>query len=202
MKVKFDYSYSYEPRLIFFRMCWIVLICFFSLVLMAQQEFDVNDSPGDLSAAHQDSPGIKSCGKCHNEDFEVPPARCLSCHQEIAIRISDNRGYHRDKGDDCIVCHSEHQGVDVPLVPLDPEDFDHEETGAVLKGIHLEIKDCQRCHRKDNTLPRKKTRSYILKDSRCLACHTSPHPGRQEKCLACHNQKNWQVDIWIHRGIC
>ena len=82
-------------------------------------------------------------------------------------------------------------------VYLDPEDFDHEETGVVLKGAHSAIKDCHRCHRKDNTLPRKKTRSYLFSKTGCTVCHVSPHPGHQEKCLACHNQKNWEVDIWI-----
>jgi hypothetical protein len=125
----------------------------------------------------------------------------LSCHKEIAVRISDNRGYHRDKGEDCIVCHTEHQGADEPIVYLDPEDFDHAETGAVLEGVHQEIKDCGRCHRKDNTIPRKKTRSYIFKASGCLACHASPHPGYQEKCLSCHTQKSWTVDIWIPGGV-
>jgi hypothetical protein len=169
-------------------------------LLLPQEAFDVSDAPGDLSSIHQDSPGLKSCSKCHNEDLEVPPAKCLSCHPEISQRISQNRGYHRDKGEDCIICHTEHQGPEEPIVFLDPEDFDHEETGAVLKGAHQEIKACRRCHKKDNTLPRKKTRSYLFIASGCLACHTSPHPGRQEKCLACHNQKNWEKDIWVPGG--
>ena len=172
-----------------------------SLPLLSQEAFDVSDAPGDLSIAHTDSPGLKNCSKCHNEELEVPPAKCLSCHQEISLRISQNRGYHRDKGDDCIMCHSEHQGPEEPIVFLDPNDFDHEETGAVLEGRHQDIKDCRRCHRKENTLPREKSRSYIFKGSGCLVCHTSPHPGHQEKCLACHSQKNWEVDIWIPGGI-
>lgn len=179
----------------------IVAACLMSWHIWAQEQYDVSDSPGELSIAHTDSPGIKNCSKCHNEDLEVPPIKCLSCHQEISKRISENRGYHRDKGDDCIVCHTEHQGAEEPIVFLDPEDFDHEETGAVLKGIHQEVKNCLRCHRKDNTFQRKKTRSYLFKDSGCTACHTSPHPGRQEKCLTCHNQINWEVDIWLSGGI-
>jgi hypothetical protein len=174
--------------------------CLLSPPLFPQEEYDVSDAPGELSAAHRDSPGLKNCTQCHNEDFEVPPARCLSCHQEISLRISQNRGYHRDKGEDCIVCHTEHQGADEPIVFLDPEDFDHEETGAVLEGKHLEVKDCRSCHRKENTLPRKKTISYLFKASGCLACHASPHPGHQQKCLVCHSQKNWEVDIWIPGG--
>lgn len=179
----------------------IVTVWMISPHLWAQETFDISDAPGKLSIAHQDSPGLKNCSKCHNEDLEAEPARCLACHQEIAQRIAEGRGYHRDKGEDCAVCHAEHQGEDVPFVPLVPEDFDHEETGAVLKGAHLEVKDCRRCHRKDNTLPRKKTRSYLFTDTGCLICHTSPHSGREEKCLTCHNQKSWEVDIWVPGGI-
>lgn len=179
----------------------IITACMITSHLRAQETFDISDAPGKLSIAHQDSPGLNNCSKCHNEDLEVQPARCLSCHQEISMRISRKRGYHRDKGEDCAVCHSEHQGADEPLVILEPEDFDHEETGAVLEGKHQEIKDCRRCHRKDNTLPRKKSQSYIFKGTGCLNCHASPHPGRQEKCLACHSQNSWEVDIWIPGGM-
>ncbi len=185
-------SRSFLPSLVL-----ILAACLMSLQLWAQETFDISDAPGELSAVHQDSPALKNCSKCHNEDLEAEPSRCLACHREIAVRIAEVRGYHRDKSEDCAVCHAEHQGVDVPLVPLEPEDFDHEETGAALRGIHLEIKDCLRCHRKDNTLPRKKTHSYLFRESGCTACHASPHPGRQEKCLICHSQKNWNVDIWL-----
>jgi hypothetical protein len=175
----------------------IVFTGMMPILILPQEAFDVSDAPGDLSSVHQDSPGLKNCSRCHNEELEVPPVRCLSCHPEIALRISQNRGYHRDKGEDCIVCHSEHLGEGESIVVLDPEDFDHEETGAVLKGAHLKVKDCCQCHRKDNTLLRKKTRSFLFKTTGCLVCHISPHPGQQEKCLECHNQKNWEVDIWV-----
>jgi len=175
----------------------IVPVFLLSLFLWSQQEFDISDAPGALSACHEESPGLASCDKCHNDELEVPPEKCLACHTEVASRISEGKGYHRDKSEDCIVCHTEHQGADEPIVFLDPEDFDHEETGTVLLGAHEKITDCFRCHRKDNTIPRKKARSYIFKEFGCPVCHTSPHPRRQEKCLTCHHQNNWEVDIWI-----
>ncbi len=187
-----------SSRLVSFSL--ILLTCMMVVPLLPQEVFDVSDAPGDLSAVHHDSPGLKNCSKCHNEDLEVPPAKCLSCHKEISLRISQDRGYHRDKGEDCIVCHTEHQGTDESIVILDPEDFDHQETGAVLKGAHQEIKECHRCHRKGNTFPRKKTRSYLFNSTGCTVCHTSPHPGHQDKCQTCHSQKNWEVDIWVSGG--
>lgn len=190
-----------EKRSRYLFIVWVAVVFLISSNLGAQEIFDVSDAPGDLSIAHQDSPGLKNCSKCHNEELEVPVNKCLFCHQEIAMRISEKRGYHQDKGEDCIICHSEHQGADEPIVFLDPEDFDHEETGTVLRGAHQKVEDCFLCHRKDNTFPRKKTRSYLFQDSGCMVCHSSPHPGHQENCLACHNQKNWEVDIWLPGGL-
>ncbi len=172
-----------------------LLLFFFSSIKGFSQEYTADDAPGPLSPVHVDSPGLLACMKCHNEDFEVVPAKCLSCHREIAERVAAGRGFHRDKGEDCAACHVDHQGEDAPLIDWDPSEFDHEETGAELVGRHAEIRDCRACHRPDNTIPRDKTRSYLFAQSGCLACHASPHPGRQEHCLACHTAGSWRVDI-------
>jgi hypothetical protein len=164
------------------------------------QEYSEDDSPGPLSTSHSKSVGITSCMKCHNEDFEVPHTLCLACHQEIAQRAAEERGYHRDKGEECSMCHTEHEGEDTVLIMLDQEDFDHEETGAVLEGPHALIKDCRACHRKDNTFPRTESISFLFIKTGCPACHTSPHPGRQDLCLKCHTQISWRVDHWKRRG--
>ncbi len=178
----------------------IALVCLLSLHLWSQQKYDVSDAPDELSGFHTESPGLKNCDKCHNDDLEVLPVKCLTCHKEIALRIAEGRGYHRDKSEDCAVCHAEHQGKNAQLIPLDPEDFDHEETGVVLYGTHEKITDCRQCHRKNNTISRQKFWSYLFKGSGCQVCHTSPHPGSQDKCLTCHSQRNWQVDIWNQGG--
>jgi hypothetical protein len=172
---------------------------FLSVFLLAlpgiSQEYTADDAPGPLSTSHTGTPGLLKCMKCHNEDFEIEASRCLSCHTEIAERIASERGYHRDKTEDCAVCHTEHEGEDTVLIFLDPDDFDHEETGAVLEGPHAEVKDCRDCHRVDNTIARKKSRSYLFRRTGCPACHAPPHPGRQDRCLRCHTQKSWRVDI-------
>ena len=156
---------------------------------------DTQDIPGPLSAAHAAKPGEASCAACHEEPGKVSPKKCLACHAEIGSRISAGTGYHRDKADDCAVCHAEHQGREASIVPLDPSDFDHSETGAVLLGAHLRPKTCDACHTKANAVPRSQGRSYLLKTPGCRGCHAPPHPGRQEDCLACHDgkQENWIV---------
>lgn len=152
------------------------------------------DIPGPLSAAHVPKPGETDCSACHVAPGKVSPAKCLACHTEIASRIAAQKGYHRDKSDDCAVCHAEHQGRQANIVPLEPASFDHTETGADLQGAHLKTKDCETCHTPANAYPRTQGRSYLLKVPGCQGCHTPPHPGRQDNCLACHTQENWTVD--------
>ncbi len=158
------------------------------------QESDVSAAPGPLSAFHADKPGIKNCSSCHAPDGEADPAKCLACHEEIASRIKAGHGFHRDKAEGCGTCHAEHQGPDAKLVPLDPGDFDHGETGFVLEGAHSRIKECASCHYAKIAFRRTIGTSYLLRDGRCSACHVSPHPGRQEECLACHSMDGWRAD--------
>ena len=157
--------------------------------LPGQQEM-----PGPLSSAHVPKPGETECAACHVAPGKVAPSKCLACHAEIAARIAAEKGYHRDKGDDCAVCHAEHQGRQANIVPLEKNDFDHSETGAKLQGVHLKLKDCDKCHTASNTLLRATGRSYLFKESGCRSCHTPPHPGNQDKCVACHNQESWIVE--------
>ncbi|HEX2695682.1 MAG TPA: hypothetical protein VHP61_07990 [Acidobacteriota bacterium] len=158
------------------------------------QKSDVSAAPGPLSVFHAERPGIKTCSSCHTPDGEAAPAKCLSCHDEIASRIKEGRGFHRDKAEGCGTCHAEHQGPDAKLVPLDPEDFDHGETGFVLEGDHARVKECESCHYGKAAFRRTNGRSYLLRDARCSACHDSPHPGRQEECLTCHSMEGWGAD--------
>lgn len=172
----------------------LLLLC--AALLWSQQQYTVDDAPGPLSTAHKDSPGLKNCSQCHNNDLEVVAQKCLTCHQEIASRISAKLGFHRNKTEDCAVCHTEHEGDETTLVDLDVEDFDHEETGYSLLGKHKTIAECRTCHKKENSFPRKTTFSYLMKDSRCLSCHEQMHPGQQDDCQVCHGRNNWRVEIW------
>lgn len=150
------------------------------------------DPPGPLSAFHAERPGIDDCDACHVPSGETGPANCLACHDEIATRIAERRGFHRDKAENCGTCHPEHRGPDEDLAPLDRGEFDHEETGFVLEGGHARVKDCGPCHDGGAAVRRSMGRSYLLKDARCSACHASPHPGRQEECLDCHSMEGWR----------
>jgi predicted CXXCH cytochrome family protein len=181
----------------------IFVILFLSLLSgsMLSQDYTVDDAPDALSPSHSETPGLKNCMKCHTPELEVDAAKCLSCHQEIALRIEEQRGFHREFAEGCADCHAEHEGASTKLIDMDPDDFDHAETGIELKGVHEQIKDCRACHRADNTLPRRHSISYLFSRSGCQACHDVPHPGRQDQCSACHIQTSWRVDVWRKRGV-
>lgn len=165
-----------------------------TLLALVARSGPSQESPGPLSAAHAAKPGDTACAACHTEPGVAAPAKCLACHAEIASRIAAGAGFHRDKAEECAVCHAEHQGREGRIVPLDPADFDHAETGADLRGAHLKITACDTCHTAAATLPRAHGRSYLFKVRSCRGCHAPPHPGRQDECLACHGQESWVVD--------
>ncbi len=158
----------------------------------APQKSGVVEAPGPLSAFHAQKPGIAACASCHAPDGDASPEKCLSCHEEIASRLKEGRGFHRDKAEGCGTCHAEHEGPNAKLVPLDPGDFDHAETGFLLEGGHARVGECLACHDRDNSFQRATGRSYLLRHALCADCHDSPHPGRQEECLACHSMEGWR----------
>lgn len=184
-----------RPRLKIF-CCYLSGTLFLSLVFLWSQQYTLDDAPGPLSLAHKESPSLKNCDRCHSDDLKIAAQKCLACHQELSSRISANRGFHRDKAGDCALCHTEHQGEETKLVDWNVKKFDHEETGYLLLSGHKTIDDCLACHKRENSFPRKSTFSYLMKDSRCIACHEPIHPGQQDNCQMCHSPSNWRVEIW------
>jgi hypothetical protein len=184
---------------------WVkVVILIFSLsiyhFLLISQQQDLKEGPGPLSAVHSDSPGLQNCQACHSPELEVSDKKCLDCHLEIASRISAGTGFHKDKGQQCSDCHQEHRENEWKLADFNKENFDHAQTGYILKDAHQRIKDCFLCHREEISFPREKTRSLLLTESLCRSCHISPHPGRQDQCQLCHSQKDRRVDVWTLKG--
>lgn len=180
------------------RFLFVIFFFFLFLIpfLYVSQELEGFESPGELCRVHSDLEGAKKCGSCHTEDETVDTEKCLNCHIDLKKRISAKKGYHQDKNEGCEMCHTEHQGVETSLIDWDISDFDHSETGYELVGSHKKIKDCKKCHKSPNQLPRKKSRSFLLKSSSCSACHVSPHPGKYPDCTFCHTSESWTVNTW------
>jgi Cytochrome c7 and related cytochrome c len=151
------------------------------------RQLDSLVSPGPLARAHAELAGLRNCTSCHTPGRGIGDDKCLSCHAELKTRIAQDRGYHRGKLA-CATCHPDHQGVDVPLVRFDPATFDHAETGTPLTGLHRRVATCEACHHPPNAPARTHSPSFLLNDSRCVACHEDVHRGRLgEDCAGCHS---------------
>lgn len=185
-----------KGKSIFLPSLWLSL-CFLCIYFVPPGLLSSQQAPpGPLNRVHGELRGGKNCIKCHTSSGEVGPSRCLECHRELAARIKAGKGYHRDKGEACADCHQEHQEEGAPLIQWEPQNFDHSETGYILDGAHRKVRECSRCHRPDKTPSRQRSRSFLLKDSRCSACHRDAHRGNYPQCTDCHQTTEWRVDIW------
>jgi hypothetical protein len=156
-----------------------VLAALFAAAPAAAQLGDLV-SPGRLSAAHAKLEGLRNCEKCHEQGKRVSEARCLACHKDVASRIAQKKGVHRDVKDECAACHAEHAGRDAELRPFETDGFDHaKEAGFPLDGKHAPLTaKCASCH---------KTRSFLKLSPSCVTCHADVHKGALgAACASCH----------------
>jgi len=163
-------------------------------------------SPGPLSRAHKSLDGPTHCTDCHKRGGGEAEFKCLECHTEIASRIAAKRGlhaaYHIPAGSsqECARCHSEHNGLDFPIVKWDPKTFNHKDTGYALEGKHAGLA-CNKCHSAEK-IPaadraqikaRDLSRTFLGIPTACIACHKDQHEGRLgQNCLQCHNFNEWK----------
>jgi len=111
-------------------------------------------SPGPLARAHESLSGPLNCTKCHELGAGRNQLKCLTCHTEIAQRVTERRGMHAvwaasdPSGKACASCHSDHNGADFPLVhwQTNREELNHSQTGFALTGKHAGL-PCSSCHR-------------------------------------------------------
>jgi hypothetical protein len=163
-------------------------------------------SPGPLARAHKDLDGATHCTTCHKLAGGESTFKCLDCHSEIAARLAAHKGMHFSYGlrpgssQECIKCHSDHNGVDFPIVKWDTKTFDHRKTGYALEGKHAGL-DCRKCHTAehiaaaDRPLIKVKdlNRTFLGIPGTCGACHKDFHQGRLgPKCETCHNFNDWK----------
>ena len=149
-------------------------------------------SPGDLTKAHADLEGIYNCTKCHVLGDKVSNDKCLSCHQEIKLRVDRGVGFHASreaKGKECVSCHSDHHGRDFDIVRFDKNKFSHGTTGYELTGKHKTI-DCRECHQPDFISDqglKKRRDTYLGLSQGCASCHTDNHQKTlSNDCAKCH----------------
>ena len=99
-------------------------------------------SPGPLARQHQFLDGTIHCTECHKLGGSQPEFKCISCHSDIGTRVAEKRGLHASyripagSSQECVRCHSDHNGANFTLIKWDPNKFDHKETGYLLEGKH------------------------------------------------------------------
>ena len=188
------------------RMLWLRIWTFFlgaSLACVSHSQI----SPGPLARAHQGLNGNSNCTKCHEVSAKAVSFRCLACHTEIAAELEHNRGLHATfphggpPSSACVKCHSDHHGVDFPMVHWDPtpKGFDHSATGYVLDGKHAGVA-CRSCHTTQHILASARTmlqskdlnHTWLGLLTGCGSCHQDPHQGRLgPDCAQCHSTIGW-----------
>ncbi len=163
-------------------------------------------SPGPLAKQHQFLDGAMHCTDCHKIGGGKPEFRCIGCHSDIGARIAGKRGLHASyhipagSSQECVRCHSDHNGPNFPLIKWDPKKFDHKETGYLLEGKHAGL-ECNKCHLPEK-IPSAERATIKVKDlsksflgipQTCTACHKDFHEGRLgPNCITCHNFVDWK----------
>lgn len=189
----------------FRRLCGL-LGCFVLTALLAPSIAAAQISPGVLSKPHQSLSGATDCTSCHKLSTGKATFLCLDCHRGINSRISARKGLHASfgikpgSGQECVACHSEHNGSDFQLIKWDLKTFDHRTAGYALEGRHAAL-SCEKCHNQQH-IPGGERRDIKVKDlnrtflgvsSACATCHQDPHKERLgSDCLQCHNFNEWK----------
>jgi len=160
--------------------------------ILARSIAEAQISPGDLATAHVELEGIMNCTECHILGGGVSNEKCLDCHQELKIRINQNKGYHSSSevsNNDCASCHSDHHGREFEMIRINEEDFNHQLTGYELTGQHQRI-DCRQCHTPDLIVDsglKKNKSTFLGLETDCISCHEDIHQKTlSQDCASCH----------------
>ena len=163
-------------------------------------------SPGELARAHTHLEGISNCTKCHILGQKVSNDKCLSCHDELKVRIASQKGYHSSvevKGKQCASCHNDHHGINFQIIRFDKDKFNHILAGYKLTGAHSK-KTCTDCH-KDEFITDKKIKAkkftYLGLKTTCLNCHDDYHQKTlSENCAGCHGDEKFKPASKFEHG--
>jgi len=144
--------------------------------------------PGEVISGHAD---IESeCASCHVKfDREGQIELCVACHEDVGKDRASEKGFHgldrQAKRRECSYCHTDHEGRDANIVPLDEESFGHKATDFPLEGKH-DGAACSGCHE-----PGQKHREA---PTTCFSCHEPDdvHGDTMgNECNDCHSPHGW-----------
>ena len=97
----------------------LLVVLFSSQVIAAG--FETLLMPGRVIEGHADIQG--DCAACHDVQSDLPQAvLCISCHEEVGDDRAARTGFHgrfgAAQGNECVVCHTEHEGRDADIVQV------------------------------------------------------------------------------------
>lgn len=181
-------------------------------------------SPGPLVKGHGEL--ATDCFACHAAGRGASPARCIGCHAVAEIGLRTTKGvpiasrtvkasFHQQLIEqDCMACHSDHQGP--KLTKRSRKPFSHVLLKEVRDGcaschaaprdtVHRDLKlECSQCHRSDAWRPAHFDHDLLAPAllAACESCHRAPtdrlHRQIQGSCKACHGTQAWKPATFDH----
>jgi hypothetical protein len=182
-------------------------------------------SPGPLVKGHEAL--AMDCFACHAAWRGASSARCTECHAVADVGLRTTKGvpipsrtvkvsFHQELIEqDCMACHSDHQGP--KLTKRSRKPFSHVLLKAPVREqcaschaapkdtVHRDVKvECSQCHQSTAWKPahfdHKLLATAVL--DRCESCHNAPtdrlHRQIQGSCKSCHKTDAWKPATFDH----
>lgn len=151
--------------------------------------------PGRVIHGHADVED--DCGACHDADSDRPNAAlCTACHEGVGNDRASNQGFHglfpAATRNECVTCHTDHEGRDADIAARDSGLFDHRWTDFPLAGVHLRTV-CTDCHASGS--------DFRDAPTTCGDCHKEDDAhdgGLANACGTCHSSFDWQTTRFDH----
>lgn len=184
-------------------------------------------SPGPLVKGHGDL--TTDCFACHKAWRGASSGRCIECHATADIGLKTTKGVPIAKGtikgsfhqqlieQDCMACHSDHQGP--KLTKRSRKPFSHALLKAEVRDgcsschaaprdtIHRNLQaECGQCHKSDAWKPAQLDHDkYFVLDrdhqAPCETCHKNNDYGRYT-CYGCHEHSQAKIrEEHVEEGI-
>jgi hypothetical protein len=169
---------------------------------------ELRSVPGDeIGGVRSHADLSRDCGACHPafwSDGRMGET-CLGCHEEVAAELDDPSKLHGGIAgpDNCMTCHTEHEGPEAALTDLHGAAFPHDRFGFSLYAHQDELAQsplaCRDCHTGS-------VRRFEVQD--CAECHFSldlAYAGEHmlafgPGCLECHDGLDSYGADWDHNA--
>lgn len=174
-------------------------------------------SPGELKKGHREF--ATDCFACHTVLRGATSTQCIECHKVADIGLVTTKGkpiktgtikssFHQNLLEqDCVACHSDHQGVETyrtmrrfshaliePRMVKQCDSCHRNPADALHKQVSGK---CDTCHTSDRWVPAtfdhdKYFRFDRYHETKCATCHKGNDFSRYT-CYGCHEHSEWGV---------